>query len=347
MKAAILNAPGKLELEDISDPAMPSGGALLEILACAVCGTDVKMMEQGHRDLAYPRVLGHEMVGRVLEIDGHGSSLCLSEGDPVQVWPGIACGKCRPCRRGQDNRCQSIRIMGFNCHGGFAELLSLPSECLASGVNLLPGNIDPALVSLAEPLACCLNGQEQASVRPGDRVLIMGGGPIGAMHSLLADLHEAEKIIIAERLGERIHLLKEHTKATVINPEEEPLSSAIMAETDGEGADVILTATPGVPLDNDFLELLSPGGRACIFSGPMPGHHQERIDLRSIHYKEKAIIGSYGCTSRQNRSAVELLTSGMIMADWLITKRTTLDEIDEAFAHSEKRCAMKSVVCRR
>lgn len=347
MKAALLKAPGKLELEDISDPVMPAGGALLEILACAVCGTDVKMREHGHRDLAYPRVLGHEMVGRVLELDGHCGSLCLSEGDHVQVWPGIACGNCRACRRGQDNRCQNIKIMGFNCHGGFAELLSLPFESLACGANLLPGNIDPALVSLAEPLACCLNGQEQASVRPGDRVLILGGGPIGAMHSLLAELHGAEKIIIAERLKERIRLLKKHTRATVINPEDEMLSTAIMAETDGEGADVILTATPGISMDADLLGLLGPGGRACVFSGPAQEHHQERIDIRSIHYRETSIVGSYGCTSHQNRSAVELLTSGMIRANWLITKRTTLAGIDEAFAHSKERCAMKSVVCRK
>ena len=347
MKAALLKAPGKLELDDIPDPAVPSGGALLQIQACAVCGTDVKMREQGHRDLAYPCVLGHEMVGRVLELDGHGSSIFLSEGDSVQIWPGIACGKCRPCRRGQDNRCQNIKIMGFNCHGGFAELLALPSESLVNGANILPGNIDPALVSLAEPLACCLNGQEQAPVRRGDRVLILGGGPIGALHSLLAELHGAEKIIIAERLEERIRLLRVHTDAAVINPEEELLFSAIMAETDGEGADVMLTATPGFTLDDDIFCLLSPGGRACVFSGPAPGHHREIIDLRRIHYREIAIVGSYGCTSRQNRSAVELLTSGMIRADWLITKRTSLAAIDEAFAHSEKRCAMKSVVCRR
>ena len=93
MKAAVLKGLGWLELDDLPDPVMPRGGALLQISACAVCGTDLKMRLQGHRDLDFPRVLGHEMVGRIEEIDADSN---LSEGDNVQVWPGIACGKCRP-----------------------------------------------------------------------------------------------------------------------------------------------------------------------------------------------------------------------------------------------------------
>ena len=215
MKAAVLKGPGLLELDDLPDPLCPKGGALLEIKACAVCGTDVKMREQGHRDLSYPRVLGHEMVGRIVEIDANSR---LAEGDLVQVWPGIACGRCRPCLRGADNRCPSIKIMGFNCDGGFAELLALPEQSLSGGVNLLPGNVDPALAALAEPLACCINGQEQARVSEGDCVLIYGGGPIGALHALLAELQGAEKIIVAERLPGRIRLLERHTSAVAVNP---------------------------------------------------------------------------------------------------------------------------------
>ncbi|MCX6678516.1 MAG: alcohol dehydrogenase catalytic domain-containing protein [Methanothrix sp.] len=343
MKAAVLKGPCLLELEDLPDPLTPKGGALLEILACAVCGTDVKMRGQGHRDLAYPRVLGHEMVGRIVEMD---ADSILAEGDNVQLWPGIACGKCRPCQRRADNRCRRIKIMGFNCDGGFAELLALPKESISCGVNLLPGNVDPALAALAEPLACCINGQEQARVCQGDRVLILGGGPIGALHALLAELHGAEKIIVAERLPSRIRLLEKHTRAVVVDPSEEPGKTALAAEMGREGVDVILTATPEVRVDGDLLRLLTPGGRVCIFSGPAPGNYQEMIDQRSIHYHELAITGAYGSSSRHNRSAVELLTSGMIKADWLITRRTNLAGIEEAFSHSSQRTGMKSVVCK-
>ncbi|MCX6673788.1 MAG: alcohol dehydrogenase catalytic domain-containing protein [Methanothrix sp.] len=341
MKAAVLKGPGLMELDDLPDPLTPKGGALLKILACAVCGTDVKMREQGHRDLVYPRVLGHEMVGRIVEIDANSH---LAEGDKVQLWPGIACGKCRPCLREADNRCPSIKIMGFNCDGGFAELLALPKESFSGGVNLLLPRADPALAALAEPLACCINGQEQARVCQGDRVLILGGGPIGALHALLAELHGAEKIIVAERLPGRIRLLERHTSAVVVDPTEVSGKTVLAAEIGRAGVDIILTATPEVRVDGDLQKLLSPGGRICIFSGTASGNYQEKIDLRSIHYHELSITGAYGCASRQNRQAVELLTRGMIKADWLITRRTNLAGIEEAFSHSSQRIGMKSVV---
>ena len=342
MKAAVLKAPGVMELDDYPDPVTPKGGALLEILACAVCGTDLKMREHGHRDLDLPRVLGHEMVGRIAEMD---ADSFLVEGDIVQLWPGIVCGKCRSCLSGADNRCPSVKIMGFNCDGGFAQLLALPGESFPGGVNLLPGNVDPALAALAEPLACCINGQEQACVGQGERVLIYGGGPIGALHALLAELHGAEKIIVAERMPGRIRELKRHTSAVVVNPAEESGKALLAAEIGREGVDVILTATPKVRVDGYLQKLLSPGGRVCIFSGPAPGNYQEMIDLPSIHYHELTICGAYGCTSRQNQQAVELLTSGKIKAGWLITKRTNLAGIDDAFLHSSQRKGMKSVVC--
>ena len=214
MKAAVLKSPGILQLEDLPRPECPPGGALLKIEACAVCGTDVKMLQQGHRDLAYPRVLGHEIAGRIVEID---QDCGLKEGDLCQVWPGIACGSCGPCLRGADNRCRSMKIMGFNCDGGFAEYMALPAQSLIRGANLLPENFDPALASLAEPLACCINGQELTRVSEGDVVLIYGAGPIGALHALLAELRGAALVIVAEKLPGRIRAIEKHTRARVID----------------------------------------------------------------------------------------------------------------------------------
>lgn len=345
MKAAVLKAPGLLELDELPDPTVPKGGALLKVDACAICGTDVKMREVGHKDLVYPRVPGHEIVGRIVELDDQNAS--LNEGDLVQVWPGIACGKCRSCIRGKDSRCESIKIMGFNCDGGFAEQVALFSESFSSGLNLLPKNIDPAFATLSEPLACCLNGQEQTPICQGDRVLILGGGPIGALHALLAELHGAEKVMIMEKLPERIRLLKRNTSAEVVDPSKEELNLFLASETDGAGADVILTATPMIPVDDDLLSLLSSGGRISVFSGPALGHHEKNIDIKRIHYKEITISGSYGCTSYQNQLAVGLLTSGLVKAEWLITKKTSLERIDEAFKHSVKRLGMKSAICCR
>jgi L-iditol 2-dehydrogenase len=276
-----------------------------------------------------------------------------------------------------------MKIMGFNFDGGFAEYMALPGQSLSRGANLLPENFDPALAALAEPLACCINGQELTRVSEGDVVLIYGAGPIGALHALLAELKGAGKVIIAEKLPERIREIEKHTSAIAIDlsndrsngllieqsidqstgqsvgrkmnqsikspgherkDQTDNLESIIQSETGGEGVDVILTATPEVRVDNAQLHLLAPGGRICIFSGPRPGNYQEQIDLRSMHYNESMIVGAYGCSSRQNRQAVELLASGKIKADWIVTKRTALSSIEEAFSHSSRRAGLKSVV---
>lgn len=337
MKAAVLKAPRVLRLEELPDPYCPQGGALIRVLACALCGTDVKMIRAGHRDLLYPRVLGHEMVGEVLEID---RDCGIGVGDRVQVWPGIACGRCRPCLRGEDNRCLNIGILGFNRDGGLAERVALPMECIPRGMNVLPADVDPVQLALAEPLACCYNGQEQVRVSKGDAVLILGGGPIGCLHALLAELRGAELVIITEKLEKRIQLIKKHTSARAVLPE--ALGGTVAEETGGLGVDVILTATPGVEANSALQKLLAPGGRVCIFSGP--GNCQEPVDLGLLHYRELTIAGAYGCSSRQNQKAVELLASGTIRADWIVTKKTALKDIQDALSHSSQRSGLKSVI---
>lgn len=347
MKAAVLKAPGVLELEDLPDPECPEGGALIRVVACAVCGTDVKMLRQGHRDLVYPRVLGHEVVGRISEID---CDCGVSEGDLVQVWPGIPCGRCTSCLKGKDNRCREIKILGFSSDGGFAEMLALPQESMARGLTPAPAGSDSGLIALAEPLACCLNGQELTGVSQGDVVLILGGGPIGCLHALLAELRGAERVIVVEKQEHRAERLRkrvgtEHTSVLAIDSDFSlSMARAMAEETGGEGVDVILTATPEVRVDNRLLGLLAPGGRISVFSGPRPEDSVVPIDLRGLHYRELAVSGAYGCSSRQNREAVELLASGAIKADWIVTKRTSLEGIADAFRHSSERLGLKSVI---
>lgn len=263
---------------------------MIRVKACAVCGTDIKMLDQGHRDLCYPRVLGHEVVGRIEEIDPKAranSSPSFKPGELVQVWPGIACGCCSACLRGADNRCRDMKIIGFNIDGGFAQYLALPAQSLSessgnsTALYPLPEGVDPALFTLAEPLACCINGQEQARVREGDTVLIWGGGPIGALHALLAEKRGAEKILLAERLPGRIEEIRRHTSAQVIDlfsgnrdevgqyqdlfSEEE---RTVLSETDGRGVDAILTATPEVKISQRQMRLLAPGGGFAYSPGP-------------------------------------------------------------------------------
>jgi len=330
-----MRSPGVLDVEDVGDPTLPRGGALLRVLACAVCGTDVKMLEKGHRDLTYPRIPGHEVTAEVLESD----SDMVAEGAIVQVWPGEACGSCPHCHAGNDNLCPQVRIMGFNADGGMAERISVSDPS-----RLVPiGDADPVMMTLAEPLACCVNAQEKLRVGDGDSVLVLGGGPMGCLNAFLARRRGARTVMLSEPVLERLDHVPERLFDNVSRPEGDELADMVRQGTNGAGADVIIPCTPNVRLERGLFDLLAPGGRLCVFSGPRHEDSTVEVDLRNVHYRELTVVGSYGNSSRHDRLAVGLLREGADLS-WMFTGRFGLDEVRQAFEHASGRRGQRSVI---
>jgi L-iditol 2-dehydrogenase len=233
-----------------------------------------------------------------------------------------------------------MKILGFNRDGGFAEVLALPPQSLKRGLNLLPEGADPAIYALTEPLACCVSGQEAARVSEGDVVLILGGGPIGLLHAMLARSAGCDEVIITEKLPQRISLAGDFADR-VVDVRFEPLADAVAVETEGLGVDVILAATPEADIDPYVIDLLAPRGRVCVFCGPRGGGIP---DLRMVHYRELSIVGTYGCSSRHCRTAVQMIASGEIKPGRIITMRAPLGSIGEALDHARGRVGLKAVI---
>jgi len=342
MKAAILTAPGNLVVKEVSTPPCPEGGLLMKTRACSICTTDAKMYHQGQRNLVYPRILGHEFSGVIA--DSHTSSNSFEPGDRVQVAPGIGCGRCPACRRGADNRCPHIGIFGFNYDGGFAEFVTIPERSvLGGGVNRIPEGTSFEEAALAEPLASCLNGQQQAGITGGDTVLILGAGPIGLLHARLARIKGAARILIAERLANRLETAEMAGAERIIDLNRESTAEVVKEESGGRGVDVILLACRESAL-KPLLELLAPGGRLCLFSGLPTESARAQLDANLIHYREISITGAYGCTTAQNRAALELIASGQIDVSRLITRRLSLDEIGEGLEYTGRREGLKATI---
>ncbi|MCX6650229.1 MAG: alcohol dehydrogenase catalytic domain-containing protein [Methanomassiliicoccales archaeon] len=336
MIAALMQSPGVLEVTDVADPNCPQGGALLKVLACAVCGTDVKMLEHGHKALTYPRIPGHEVTAEIMVMDDTTSPLKV--GDRVQVWPGKVCGKCRHCRSGDDHLCPDIGIMGFNVDGGMAELLAVKdTSCLVP-----IGNADPCLLTLAEPLACCINAQDKLQVGEGDSVLIMGGGPMGGLNALLARHRGARKVLMTEVEPQRLDQAPKRLMDRIATPGD--VRKMVMEETNGEGVDVIIPCTPEVRLDEGVISLMAYGGRLCVFSGPRKADSPLPVNVRDMHYRELTLVGSYGNSSRHGRMAVDLLREGGLDTGWLITGTFSLEQAEQAFEHASSRKGMKAVI---
>ena len=342
MKAAILKAPGRLMLDEVAMPLCPDGGLVVKTQACSICSTDVKMFQHGHRDVNYPRILGHEVTGVVAESRIRGDMFQVD--DRVQIFPGICCGRCPACRRGIDNLCEHIGIIGFSHDGGFAEFLVVPPQSVAGGgVNLIPAGVSYEEAALTEPLASCLNGQQLAGVTEGDTVLILGAGPIGLLHAMLARVRGASRVLVAERLPTRLAMAGLADIDRKIDINRESTEAVVKEETSGRGVDVILIACSGATVSS-LPELLAPRGRLCLFSGLPPETAQIPLDTNLIHYRELTIIGAYGSTAAQNSAALRLIASGKVPVAWLITKRLPLGEIQEGMEYVANQEGLKAVI---
>jgi len=166
---------------------------------------------------------------------------------------------------------------------------------------------------------------------------------VGAIHLVLAKQRGAEKVIVSERMPNRVALFRDRADR-VIDTATEDLAKEVMDETEGKGVDVILPATPEIRVDDEMLKLLAPNGRLCVFSGPRKGEYEAPINVRSMHYRELTMVGAYGCSSYHNRKAVELIRSGKVDLSWIVTHRCDLREVQGAIEHTARRLGMKSVI---
>ena len=326
MLVAELSAPGKIELVRRPRPVCPPGGALIRVLACGLCASDLKMWRAGHRELTYPRVLGHELAGVVEEWDGPAGQ--LAPGDLAQVPPGLGCGSCPACVRGRENRCPRVRVLGFSHDGGLAQWLALPAGAVAS-LGRVPSGLDAARASLAEPLACALNALDLAGLAAGDRVLVVGGGPLGRLTALAAGWLGAGAVAVAEKNPARLAGL-DALGARALGPEELH-AAAVHQALDGPPEVVVPACADPAALELG-LAALAPGGRLVAFSGLHGGSASPPVDINRLHYLEQSLVGAYGCTAAQNRRALCLLADRTEAAAALITHRLPLEGIHAALA---------------
>ena len=191
MKVARFYAPGDLRLEEAEEPSPGPDQVKIRVRNCSTCGTDVKIFSHGHQNLSPPRVIGHEIAGEVVSSNVED----WATGDRVQVIAAVPCGECPDCRYGSMTVCPNQTSVGYQYDGGFAEFLVVPDAVLrVDGLNRIPDGVGFAEASIAEPLACVLNGQELAGVGAGDDVVVVGAGPIGCLHVRLARARGARRL---------------------------------------------------------------------------------------------------------------------------------------------------------
>jgi L-iditol 2-dehydrogenase len=329
MRVVRFYAPQDVRVEDAPEPSAGPGDLVIRVRNCSLCGTDAKIWRSGHPNLSPPRVLGHEVAGEVGEV-GEGAA-GWSVGDRVQVIAAIPDGACDECRHGWMTVCPNQELIGYQYDGGFAERMRIPAKVLAvNGVNRIPEGLSFAEASVAEPLACVINGQEHARVGEGDTVVVVGAGPIGCMHVRLARARGAERVFLIELSQQRLEMA-----AGLVAPDEAIGAGAadtvetVRKLTDGRGADVIIVAAASGKAQEDALQMAARRGRVSFFGGLPKDKPTITCDANIVHYREVDIVGANGSSPDHNRQALALIASGAVPVADLITHRLPLEQAIE------------------
>jgi len=331
MKVARFYAPGDVRLEDAPEPQVGPGEVKIRVRNCSTCGTDLKIFRNGHPNIDPPRVIGHEIAGEVVDV-GDGVE-GWAAGDRVQVIAAVPCGECRQCKRSRMSICENQTSVGYQYEGGFAEYLIVPREVLkVDGLNRIPDGVGFDEASVAEPLACVINGQRLAGVGTGDVVVVVGAGPIGCLHVRLAKAHGASRVILADLSLERLKLSADRVAPDdVVDASSQDLVDEVLRLTDGEGADVVITAVAAGSAQEQALKMTARGGRISFFGGLPKDKPIIQCDSNLVHYRELTIVGANGSSPEDNREALRLIAAGTVPVADLITHRLPMERVLEAF----------------
>jgi len=331
VKVVRFHAPGDVRIEEAAEPTPGTGDVKIRVRNCSTCGTDVKILRFGHHHIVPPRVMGHEIAGEVVEVGADAQG--WQPGDRVQVIAAIPCGECRECRRGRMTVCPNQESIGYHYEGGFAEYMVVPAKVLrVDGLNRVPDEVGFAEASVAEPLACVLNGQMLARVAEGDDVVVVGAGPIGCLHVRLARARGASRVFLVDLNAERLEMA-----AALVSPDasvsasEVDVVDEISKLTDGRGADVVITAAASGRAQEQALRMAARQGRISFFGGLPKDNPMIALDSNLVHYTELTIVGANGSSPGHNAQALQLIASGAVPVADLITHRLTLDDTLAAF----------------
>jgi L-iditol 2-dehydrogenase len=327
VRAARFYAPGDIRLEDAAEPSAGPGEVVIRVRNCSTCGTDVKISRHGHHHIDPPRIMGHEIAGEIVEVGADVDGWTTA--DRVQVIAAIPCGVCAECRAGRLTVCPNQTSMGYHYDGGFAQYCLVPEAVLAvDGLNRIPEDLTFAEASVAEPLACVINGQELARVGKGDDVAVVGAGPIGCLHIRLARANGAQRVFLVDLNRERLDQAAAIVApdAVVCAGEEDPVA-AVLGLTDGRGVDVAITAAAAGSAQEQALTMLARQGRMSLFGGLPKDRPTITLDSNAVHYRELTLVGANGSSPQHNARALDHIAGGVVPVHDLITHRLPLDEV--------------------
>jgi L-iditol 2-dehydrogenase len=324
MRVVEYHANDDIRLVEQPVPEIGPGELLIQMNACGICASDVMEWYMRPRAPLYP---GHEPVGTVVSV-GEGVEQ-FAPGQRVFLHHHVPCMTCHFCQRGSFSQCTTFRRTRLY-PGGLAEYVRVPAQNVQLDVLPLPEDLSFETATLIEPLACCIRGIQRANIQPGDRVLVLGAGSNGLMLAQLARQRGAIRVMISDPIAYRRERALEAEVDRAFDPQTQPLLDQIVAANDGLKPDVVIVTPSHVTVMRQGVDLVGPGGTVLFFAPPPPA---EELMLTPNHlfFQEITLRTSYSAGPYETRQALELLQSGRMRPETIITHRFALQDAAEAF----------------
>lgn len=340
MQACVFHGPGNLTIEEIPIPKPGPGEVLIKTSAASLCFSDIRVY-RGEKYALPGVVQGHELAGSIVEI-GKGAE-DLKIGEDVVICPIVACGRCFFCLQGKQNRCSQRVTLGYDLNGGLAEYALMPESLVRIGhLMKMPAGLPPDLACQTEPFACALYSLEVCQVGAGSSVAIIGAGPMGLTHLLIARALGASRIVVSDTEDERLAVAKDLGATRTVNPSKEDVKQSTLDATDGMGVDAVIVSVGNVGAIEAGLPLARKQGWVNIFGGSPP-ESKLSIDPNLIHYNELFVTGTQNATVEHYRRSLELLTV-LPDARKLVTHRFGVADTVKAFEARMEMKGLKAVI---
>lgn len=322
MKTLVCIEPGHFEYQSVIKPELTKGNAIIKIKRIGICGTDLHAFEGTQPYFEYPRILGHELSGELVEFD---DATGFRIGERVTFIPYFSCGECIACRMGKPNCCSHIKVCGVHQDGGMAEYLSVPSSSLVHGDGL---SFDE--LALVEPLAIGAHGVRRAEIKKGEYVLIVGAGPIGLGAMEFARVAGAN-VIALDVNDKRLQFCKDQLKVShTVNALSRDVTAELMEITNGDMPTVVIDATGNLKAINSEFQYLAHGGRYVLIGlqkGEICFSHPE------FHKREATLMSSRNATREDFDHVIIAMKSKQINPATFITQKVLFENIKEEFNH--------------
>lgn len=319
MRAVLVDGPGAIDVRDVPAPDT-SRGTVVRVERAGVCGTDVKIVS-GNIPVAYPRILGHEIVGRVAAA---GADSAISVGTRVLVNPSSACGSCGVCRADRPHLCPSGALLGRDVDGGFAELLAVDDGYL----HPIPRSVSDDDAALLQVLGTCVHAQSRIDVFPGQTAVVIGLGVSGLLHLQLLRARGVDTVIGVTRSQAKRRLATELGAVAVAAPDE--AERVVEEVTGGRGVDVAVECVGRAETLRQAMLCAGLGATVLAFGTTSPA--ADEMPTYEWYYRELAIINSRAARSRDYYSAISLAASGAVRLSTLLSARFDLADARSAFA---------------